>query len=94
MTEVLSLTEAKTNFSRIIERVVNQGEKFIITWKGKKAAIILPFEDFEQLTDDELLTANPILTQTESAAGEIVDSLYGCDRVEMKKMQRREIPVG
>lgn len=79
MTEVLSLTEAKTNFSRIIERVVNKGEKFIITWKGKKAAILLPFEDFDQIVDEELMTAKPILAQTENTAGEIADSLYGCD---------------
>lgn len=76
MAEVFSLTEAKAKFSRIINRVIYKNEKIIISKRGKKVAVILPFEDFNHIMDDELLNAKPLLADTEGTTEEIVDSLY------------------
>lgn len=79
MAEVFSLSEARANFSRIIDRVIYKNEKIIISKRGKKVAVILPFEDFNHIIDDELLEAKPLLAQAESSSEEIADSLYEYD---------------
>ena len=43
MTEIASF-EAKTHFSDLLRRVTREGEKFIVTVRGKPAAMICPVE--------------------------------------------------
>ena len=79
MADVFSLTEARAKFSEIMNRVINKNEKIILSRRGRNVAIILPFEDFSRIMDDELLEANPLLADSESLAEEIADSLYDYD---------------
>ncbi len=43
MTEI-GLVDAKAHFSDLLRRVSNHGEKFIVTVRGKPAALISPLE--------------------------------------------------
>lgn len=43
MPEIASF-EAKTHFSDLLRRVTHQGEKFVVTVRGKPAAVIGPVE--------------------------------------------------
>ena len=76
MADVFSLTEARAKFSEIMNRVIYKNEKIILSRRGRNVAIILPFEDFSRIRDDELLDANPLLADTENFSEEIADPLY------------------
>jgi prevent-host-death family protein len=43
MTEIASF-EAKTHFSELLRRVERQGEKFVVTMRGKPVAMLVPLE--------------------------------------------------
>ena len=75
MAEVFSLTEARANFSRIINRVIYKNETIIISKRGRKVAVILPFEDYDRIMDDELLEANPLPAGGESSDEVEISSL-------------------
>ena len=45
MQQIYSLTEAKSKFSEIINRVLFRGKKFTITKKGKAVAVVAPFDE-------------------------------------------------
>lgn len=79
MADVFSLTEARAKFSEIMNRVIYKNEKIILSRKGKKVAIILPFEDFSRIVYDELSDAKPLLAESESLAEEIAGPLYDYD---------------
>ena len=74
MADVFSLTEARAKFSEIMNRVIYKNEKIILSRRGRNVAVILPFEDFSRIMDDELLEAKPLVADTESLAEEIADS--------------------
>jgi prevent-host-death family protein len=52
--EQIGMFEAKTHFSKIIEKAKN-GTDFIITQRGKPVAKIIPFEQKPQMTRKEAL---------------------------------------
>ncbi len=79
MADVFSLTEARAKFSEIMNRVIYKNEKIILSRRGRKVAVILPFEDFSRIMDDELLDAKPLLAGSENLAEEIADSRYDYD---------------
>ena len=54
MAQQIGAFEAKTNFSRIIEKA-EQGADFIITRRGKPVAKIIPFEKEPEMTRQEAL---------------------------------------
>ena len=54
MTEIGSF-EAKTHFSDLLRRVTHQGEKFVVTMRGKPVAMLGPVE--EPKTDPKSLAA-------------------------------------
>ena len=41
--ELFNISEAKTKFSSLIERVVSEGEEFLISKEGKPVAKIVPY---------------------------------------------------
>lgn len=75
MAEVFSLTEARAKFSLIINRVIYKNETVIISKRGRKVAVILPFEDYDRIMDDELLEAKPLPADAESASEVEISSL-------------------
>ena len=54
MTQQIGAFEAKTNFSRILEKT-EQGEDFIVTKRGKPVAKIIPFRQEPGMTWKEAL---------------------------------------
>jgi len=52
MAQHIGSFEAKTNFSRIIEKA-EQGEDFIVTRRGKPVAKIIPFKQEPEMTFKE-----------------------------------------
>ena len=54
MAQQIGAFEAKTHFSRILDKA-EQGEDFIITKRGKAVAKIIPFEKKPEMTRQEAL---------------------------------------
>ena len=54
MAQFIGAFEAKTNFSRIIEKA-EQGENFVVTRRGKPVAEIIPFKKEPEMTWEEAL---------------------------------------
>ena len=61
MAQLISISEARTHFGQILDRV-ERGEEFIITRRGKPVARIIPYERKEEGTSKELVK-NPIEKQ-------------------------------
>ena len=53
METVFSLSEAKSKFSDIINRIIYKREKILITKKRKKVAVILPIDELEKENQQE-----------------------------------------
>jgi antitoxin YefM len=49
--KILPVTEARRKFTEIIKNVEGLLEQYVITRKGKPAAIILSAEEYERITD-------------------------------------------
>jgi antitoxin Phd len=46
---IWQLQEAKSKFSEMVERALKHGPQ-IVTRRGQKTVVVLPFEDYERLT--------------------------------------------
>lgn len=49
MSNIWQLQEAKSKFSAVVDQAMAEGAQ-IVTRHGKKAVVILPFEQYERLT--------------------------------------------
>ena len=49
MDNIWQLQEAKSKFSQVVERALAQGAQ-IITRRGRKAVVVLPYAEYERLT--------------------------------------------
>jgi antitoxin Phd len=49
MNNIWQLQEAKSKFSEVVDRALAQGAQ-IITRRGRKAVVVLPFAEYERLT--------------------------------------------
>ncbi len=49
MNNIWQLQDAKSKFSELVERAMAQGAQ-IVTRRGKKAIVVLPYEEYERLT--------------------------------------------
>ncbi len=64
MKNTWQLQEAKSKFSKVVDRALAQGVQ-IVTRRGKKAVVVLPFEEYERLTQRtgslaQFLLASPL----------------------------------
>ncbi len=48
MKNIWQLQDAKSKFSEVVERAISQGAQ-IVTRRGKKAVVVLPYEEYERL---------------------------------------------
>jgi len=85
MSNVFTLTEAKSKFSEIINRIVYQKEKIMITKKGKKVAVVIPMEEFKQESEDGLIKAEGALAGLEDSVDEMVNFIYEARDKEMSR---------
>jgi len=74
MHQIYSLTEAKSKFSEIINRVLFRKEKFTITKKGKAVAVVAPFD--EEPGGEGLIRAKGALAQMDRLIDEMVEGIY------------------
>lgn len=74
MHQIYSLTEAKSKFSEIINRVLFRKEKFTITKKGKAVAVVAPFD--EEPGTEGLILAKRALAQMGREIDEMVEDIY------------------
>jgi antitoxin Phd len=49
MNNLWQLQDAKSKFSEVVERALAQGVQ-IVTRRGKKTVVVMPFEEYERLT--------------------------------------------
>jgi prevent-host-death family protein len=76
MSNVFTLTEAKSKFSEIINRIIYKKEKIMITKKGKKVAMVIPMEEYKQDGEEGLIKAVGALAGLEDSVDEMVDLIY------------------
>lgn len=64
----IQTTEAKEQFSELINRVTQNNERIVLTRRGKGVAALIPFADLALLTENQhqqdLLDAKEALEQT------------------------------
>jgi prevent-host-death family protein len=77
MHQIYSLTEAKSKFSEIINRVLFRKEKFTITKKGKAVAVVAPFDEEPNAERGEgLIRAKGALAQMDRSIDEMLEDIY------------------
>jgi prevent-host-death family protein len=87
MGEVVTLTEAKTKFSEIINRIVYKKERITITKKGKKVAMVIPMDEIRDEREEGLIKARGVLADVDESVDEMVDLIYKT-RKEGHRLQR------
>ena len=65
MNNIWQLQEAKSKFSEMVERTLENGVQ-IVTRHGRKTVVIMPFDEYERLTKhneslSEFLMASPLV---------------------------------
>jgi len=75
--ETYSLSEAKTRFSEIINRVYLGRKEFTITKKGKAVAVVVPLdEEAGKAGGEGLIRAKGALAQIDRMIDELVNNIY------------------
>jgi prevent-host-death family protein len=49
MNNIWQLQDAKAKFSEVVDRALTQGAQ-IVTRRGKKSVVVMPFDEYERLT--------------------------------------------
>jgi antitoxin Phd len=61
MNNIWQLQDAKSKFSEVVERALVQGVQ-IVTRRGKKAVVVIPYDEYERLTHQKGSLAQFLLT--------------------------------
>ncbi len=70
MSESIPLADAKARFSEIVERVVSQQERVVVTRNGRPAAVLVSPDDLESLEETLAILSDPGLTASVVAGRE------------------------
>ncbi len=76
MDNLFTVTDAKSKFSEIINRVIYKKDRIIVTKKGKKVAMVIPLEDNQEDSANGLLKAKGALSDIDKDIDEMVNSIY------------------
>ncbi|MCZ7665127.1 MAG: type II toxin-antitoxin system Phd/YefM family antitoxin [Thermoleophilia bacterium] len=72
MSETLPLADVKARLSELVERVVSEHERVLITRRGRPAAVIISPDDLEALEETlDLLTQPGVLDDIRAAEADI-----------------------
>lgn len=67
-----SLTEARQNFSEIIETVVSTGREWTVTKHGRPVAVVLSHDDYESLIETlNILSDSDAMNAIDEAEAEL-----------------------
>ncbi len=92
MKENFTLTEAKARLSEIINRLIYHQRNIMITKKGKRVAVIMPFETYQNLEKGQskgLILASRALEDINKEVDEICNLIYS----EREREKSREVPL-
>ena len=90
MKEIFTLTEAKARLSEIINRLVYHKNNIVITKKGKRVAVIMPFEEYQNLEKGQskgLILASKALEDIDKEVDEMCNMIYS----ERKREKSRKV---
>lgn len=59
MTRTLPITEARSNLPTLVDNAKNKLDEYVITVKGKPAAILLSIEEYESLRETLEIMSDP-----------------------------------
>jgi len=79
MKENFTLTEAKARLSEIINRLIYHKNNIMITKKGKRVAVIMPFETYQNLEKGQskgLILAYKALEDIDKEVDEMCNLIY------------------
>ncbi len=85
MEKVFSLSEAKSKFSDIINRIIYKKETIIITKKGKKVAVILPIDELKKYEEKGLIQAKGALADLDDSVDKMVGRIYESRKLEKSR---------
>jgi len=80
-----SLSEAKSKFSDIINRIIYKKERILITKNGKKVAVILPIDELEKYKENGLIEARGALADLDDTVDEMVGRIYESRKLEKSR---------
>ena len=89
MDNVFTLTEAKSRFSEIINRIIYRKEKIVVTKNGKKVAMVIPVDESVNIGAEGLIQAKGALAELDDSVDEMVQSIYNA----RKKEKGREVDL-
>ncbi len=70
MSESIPLADAKARFSEMVERVVSQQERVVVTRNGRPAAVLVSPDDLETLEETLAVLSDPSLAASVAAGRE------------------------
>lgn len=79
MDNIWQLQEAKSKFSQVVEQALAQGAQ-IITRRGRKAVVVLPYAEYERLTRGDGSLAQFLLASPLSGSELNIDREAGLPR--------------
>ena len=82
MNNEFTLTEAKSKFSEIINRIIYKKERIIVTKNGKKVAMVIPIEKNSRNEVEGLIRAQGVLADMDESIDEMVQSIYAARKAE------------
>ncbi len=82
MDNIFTLTEAKSKFSEIINRIIYRKERIIVTKNGRKVALVIPVEENNLIEAEGLIQAQGALADMDDDIDEMVESIYAARRAE------------
>jgi len=91
MRNVFTITEAKARLSELISRLIYRKEKLVLTKKGKEVAVIMPFEEYQELDKKGggLIKARGVLAGLDREIDEMSEAIYE----EREKEKSREVAL-
>lgn len=92
MKENFTLTEAKARLSEIINRLIYHKSQIMITKKGKRVAVIMPFETYQNLEKGQskgLILASRALEDIDREVDEMCNLIYS----EREREKSRQVPL-
>lgn len=61
MTRTLPISEVKTHLPELVDKVIARDEQIVVTRKGKPAAVILSYGEYESLRETLDVLSNPLM---------------------------------
>ena len=89
MPESIPLADAKSRFSELVERVVSQQDRVVVTRNGRPAAVLVSPDDLETLEETLAILSDPkLLAQTRAGRAAARDG----DVVGLDEIRERHAP--